>query len=297
MMKQQIISAVLECKEKLGHVPTNTDLNKKMAISRKMVRQHFSNYGQLLAECGLSGLGSGYKAAMDEVFLDWAMLARTLKRLPTIAEYEIGSKFSVRPLVTRFGTWSQAPYGLKLFAEEKGWAEEWKDVLTMVEAKAEQDAARGALMSAPGPENVRRARKLARKQGPENLRISRGDREVYGGLVRPFPLVCAPVNEMGVVFLFGALAEKLGFAVLRIRPEYPDCDALMQVAEDRLERVKIEFEYESRNFLKHMHEANDCDIIVCWKHNWPECPLQVVELRGEIGKLGRHLPQIYSDER
>jgi len=43
--------------------------------------------------------------------------------------------------------------------------------------------------------------------------------------------------------------------------------------------VRIEFEYESRNFLKHMHPANGCDLIVCWRHNWPECPLEVIELR------------------
>ena len=40
----------------------------------------------------------------------------------------------------------------------------------------------------------------------------------------------------------------------------------------------IEFEHESRNFLKHMHPVKGCDLIVCWKHNWPECPLEVVEL-------------------
>jgi len=28
-----------------------------------------------------------------------------------------------------------------------------------------------------------------------------------------------------------------------------------------------------------MHEVDGCDVLVCWKHNWPECPLEVVELR------------------
>jgi hypothetical protein len=46
-----------------------------------------------------------------------------------------------------------------------------------------------------------------------------------------------------------------------------------------LQLVRIEFEQESRNFLKHMHLASECDLIVCWKHNWPECPLEVVELK------------------
>ena len=118
--------------------------------------------------------------------------------------------------------------------------------------------------------------------------------------LRSYPLICAPVNEMGVVFLFGAVAERLGFWVLRIQTQYPDCEALRIVDEDRLQLVKIEFEHESRNFLKHMHLASECNLIVCWKHNWPECPLEVVELKRAFSNqlpAGKHLPQIYADER
>ena len=89
------------------------------------------------------------------------------------------------------------------------------------------------------------------------------------------------MNEQGVIFLFGAKAEELGFAVLRNRTEFPDCEALMLVEDGRQVMVKIASEYESRNFLKHMHEASECDLIVCWRHNWPECPLEVVELSKE----------------
>src|SRR5262249_52009699 len=82
---------------------------------------------------------------------------------------------------------------------------------------------------------------------------------------RPFPLLCAPTNEFGVIFLFGALAERLGFQVLRIQGEYPDGEALRVVSGDRLQRVKIEFEYQSRNFLRHNHDQRKCDLIVCWE--------------------------------
>ena len=43
----------------------------------------------------------------------------------------------------------------------------------------------------------------------------------------------------------------------------------------------MEFEFESRNFLRHGHDPNGCDMIVCWTHNWAECPenIEVVELR------------------
>lgn len=46
----------------------------------------------------------------------------------------------------------------------------------------------------------------------------------------------------------------------------------------------IEFEYDSRNFLQHMHDMKDCDLIVCWKHTWKECPVEVIELSRLFGK-------------
>jgi hypothetical protein len=46
--------------------------------------------------------------------------------------------------------------------------------------------------------------------------------------------------------------------------------------------VKIEFEYESKNFLLHQHVISGCDVIVCWRHNWPGCPLEVLELKSAM---------------
>src|ERR1700753_2629956 len=114
------------------------------------------------------------------------------------------------------------------------------------------------------------------------MRWRTGGQPMYGTLLRPYPLLCAPTNEAGVIFLFGALAERMGFQMLRVQTEYPDGEALRVVAENRLQWVKIEFEYESRNFLRHNHDPEKCDLIVCWEDNWPDAPLEVVELRKEI---------------
>jgi hypothetical protein len=51
----------------------------------------------------------------------------------------------------------------------------------------------------------------------------------------------------------------------------------------KLQPVRIEFEYQSRNFMKHMHDVKGCDVIVCWEHNWPECPIEVIELKSLVG--------------
>ena len=47
----------------------------------------------------------------------------------------------------------------------------------------------------------------------------------------------------------------------------------------------IELEYESRNFLEHQHPVNGCDLIVCWINNWPDCPLEVIELSSVLRDL------------
>lgn len=43
------------------------------------------------------------------------------------------------------------------------------------------------------------------------------------------------------------------------------------------------------NFREHGHPVDGCDVIVCWRHNWPECPsrLEVVGLESVIRSLGR----------
>ncbi|HWB58046.1 MAG TPA: hypothetical protein VG733_01075, partial [Chthoniobacteraceae bacterium] len=101
------------------------------------------------------------------------------------------------------------------------------------------------------------------------------------------PLCFAPTNEQGVVLLFGKLAEKLGFLVLGLQPAFPDCMALHRIAPGNWQPVAVEFEFESKNFRTHGHDPAGCDFIVCWEHNWPECPegLKVIALREFVTAL------------
>jgi hypothetical protein len=98
------------------------------------------------------------------------------------------------------------------------------------------------------------------------------------------PLHRAPENELGVVFLFAHLARKWRLRIDTIRSKFPDCIAY-QKAQGKEKRIRIEFEYRSRNFKTHKHPAGKCDWLVCWEHDWPEAPgsLQIVELSREYG--------------
>jgi len=114
---------------------------------------------------------------------------------------------------------------------------------------------------------------------------------ITGELINFRGLIWAPVNEQGVVFLFGMIARELGMYVELLRPGYPDCSAKRYIGKGRWEEVRIEFEYCSSHFK---HEPSECDMIVCWEHDWNECPksIEVIELKEEIKRLENFPPEL-----
>ncbi|MCC6018798.1 MAG: hypothetical protein LM601_07195 [Candidatus Verstraetearchaeota archaeon] len=97
-------------------------------------------------------------------------------------------------------------------------------------------------------------------------------------------MVYAPLNEAGVILLFARVMDDLGIIYESSPPGFPDMVGRRKVG-NAWQRVRIEFEYKSSNFKQHGHDPSKCDIIVCWEHDWPECPLEVIELRDIIRKL------------
>jgi Homing endonuclease associated repeat len=263
--KREIMAAIVACTRKLGYVPSLNELLKNAPIRRRQVRRLFGSYAQALRACSLERGGPGHRISMEELFRDWGAVARALKKLPSLSEYEMHGKYSPGPLTKRFKAWVRVPEGMKRFAEDQEWKEEWADVLKIV---AEQDRARRSREDRTSPTLATATWPQLPMKGP-----------IYGPLLRSGALAHGPINEDGVIFAFGTVAERLGFVVTRVQSEFPDCEALRRIGEERWQRLRIEFEYESRNFLRHMHDPNECDLIICWEHNWPECPLEVLELR------------------
>jgi len=275
MTKQEISESIIGCAAELKHVPSLEEVLKMTPVSHRQIIKHYGGYIAALRDTGMelkSTIGRGHAVPMEKLLADWCRIVRKLKKIPSTTDYQRFSIYSTDPLMRRFRSWTLVPHGLKKFAETHGLAGKWKRELALVKAAP----AAKTQKAAPG--------------GHPHWSVTPLDKPFYGAPLWPGPLAYAcleyaPLNELGVIFLFGALAWQLGFVVHKLQAEFPDCEAMRRVGEDRCQLVKIEFELESRNFLKHMHDPSKCDLIVCWRHNWPECPLEVLELKSLLPKL------------
>ncbi|MCK4352554.1 hypothetical protein KAW65_04010 [candidate division WOR-3 bacterium] len=109
---------------------------------------------------------------------------------------------------------------------------------------------------------------------------------IVGGPINYGGLVYAPVNEMGVVLLFGMVFEELGMIVEEVRSAFPDA-TIRRFNGQGWTREFVEFEYKSSHYKQHKHPLKGCDIIVCWVHDWSTCPLEICELASLIAYLPR----------
>jgi hypothetical protein len=91
-----------------------------------------------------------------------------------------------------------------------------------------------------------------------------------------------PTNEMGVVALFIEFRRELGFPLVEvIRTGFPDAAVFQQLAKGYVRRY-IEFEFRSSGYKSHLKSKRKCHYVVCWEHDWSDCPLPVIELKQQI---------------
>ena len=101
-------------------------------------------------------------------------------------------------------------------------------------------------------------------------------RSIVGDLIGKKNVVYAPVNRAGVLLLFARLLDEFDMLV---EETAEDCSYVIvrRRVDEGWERVKVNLAFRSSGFDN--GHIEDGDLLICWYHDWPECPLKTFELR------------------
>lgn len=271
--KESVIQLLQNLAKQLGR----TNLSKRDVqphIAESSLRNVFGSLGKALQAAGLESNPSsiplsGYsRLSDDELWRNLVEVESIVGREPTTGDSSANGSVSNRPYLDRWGKWSNA------MAHYRKWKAENGVVPGRAEAPGEPISSK-TVQSHPAHVSA------AHRTPTASVAAHRGEPIHFRNLLH------APINEGMVILLFGMISAELGFKIVHVQAAFPDCEAMQCVdaKTGRWQTVRIEFELRSWNFFEHGHDASACDLVVCWEHDWDECPLPVIELRSEILKL------------
>jgi hypothetical protein len=129
MTKEKIIAEYKKLKEHLGEAPSSRVFFSQTGISQRQMAKVFgsNSFSQLAKECG-DTVQEFFKPKSDleEIFIQWATLARSLKKLPTSADWTFNNCKPTTDGITRSHNlkWTDLPYKfLELFSDKVEWAD------------------------------------------------------------------------------------------------------------------------------------------------------------------------------
>jgi hypothetical protein len=88
----------------------------------------------------------------------------------------------------------------------------------------------------------------------------------------------APTNAKGVLLLFVRKIDEFHMYVEEVPEAFPDC-IVRQRTERGWKRLAVICAFYSSSLRPQVSTLSSCDLVVCWEHDWPDCPLEVLKLR------------------
>jgi hypothetical protein len=241
---------------------------RQTGINEWHVLKQFDSWNALVLAAGLQP-DANRRLSDDELFEAMAEAFVAAQGLVPRQHFPKYARYSPDVYRKRWGAWPNVLRAFRSWLDATGRQFRYYDQLP-----ATSSSMRPATAAASEPAR------------PAHSRPTTGARR-YGPILNFRGLLHAPVNEQGVVFLFGMVAFELGYIIESVQEGYPDCEGKRRVGPDAWERVRIEFEYLSRTFRDHGHDPASCDLIICWEDNWPEAPLPVLALRAALQTLAK----------
>ena len=300
--KKQILRAIQAVARKLGHAPVQAEFVRMSGIEVRAIKRYFRRFPSAVRAAGLRGQ-AGQKVESADILQNWVEVVRKLGHIPSYREYGEEGRYGATLIQRRFRRWALIPEAYLRFAETGSLKREWADLTDIVRQNAITAGTddiytrrRFPPLRKVSPAVVAGKRCvtatmlgvfLAEITGTELELWSAGmifqrrvlpDRPLLGPPMQRTAMMYEPVNEMGVVMLFAMWAERLGFVIEFAQVKFPDCKAKLEVEPGRWQDVNVEFEQYSSNFVEHGHDAEKCDVIACWKHDWADCPEEIMVL-------------------
>jgi len=141
------------------------------------------------------------------------------------------------------------------------------------------------------------------------------EKSIVGELVGKRGIVYAPVNRPGVLLLFSRLLDEFDMLIEEVGDDCNYIIARRRVepagsSGPRWERVKISIACNSLETKTDDLATNSGDVplslLICWDHDWSECPFETFELRSlfgmntppvsEIPPAGAQIAQIFPQD-
>jgi hypothetical protein len=279
--RQSIVHTLQNVAARLGKTALSAkDVQPHLSLSP--IYYHFGNLGTALKAAGLtmtprdlSAIASRRRLDHQVLFASLQDVERKLGYAPNLSEYRAnGGTVSYRTFKARFGGWGPTLQHYQKWKVDRGGSPpKTISPANVGDISMTRRADRSARAHSPAP-----AQSAARPRKPSQL---------YGEPIDFRGLRHAPINEQGVIYLFGIVSRELGFSVEALQQGFPDCQGkyLHDKNHKLWAKARIEFEFRASNFRGHGHNQDECDVIVCWENDWPDCPLRIVELKSEIMRL------------
>jgi len=268
-IRQEILKEIQRIFKEKNEI-TLTLFKRESKFSAWHIFKYFSSWNEAVEQAGLEADYSSKKIKDEKLFMELKRVFEKLGKVSTTLAFQRESKFSLNVYKRRFGKWGDVLLSFKNWLEDNKMVFPYFDQLPILKNKILEEDKSQDIQSAQN------------KTQWKSVKASQ-----YGSILNFRGLQHAPINEQGVVYLFGMVSFELGFMVEVIRTNFPDCESKRLVDEKKglWERVAIEFEYKSSNFKEQGHDPNKCDLIVCWEHDWVDCPIEVLELKSKIREL------------
>jgi hypothetical protein len=310
LKKQDVIAEIQRVAKQLNKQTISLDeFNRHATFSQGPVYSLFGSWIEALRQAGLRPAAPSWmtrsRVKAPEILDEIRRIARALG-ISTISynQFRRHSCFGLKPIQREFGTWKKAVEAAGLSVPESRIPDaqleaEFRRVHTKLgrvpttyefDVESQIDTTtyqrrfgswNAAVSHYLGAEHARpTSRPLGKLRRPKTA-----GRTKFGGPLNFRGLQHEPVTEQGVVLLFGMVAQQLGFLVEAVGAGFPDCRAKRILKPGLYTEVRIEFEYKSSRFKLHRHKPSGCDLIVCWEDDWPDCPVEVLELKSAIRGL------------